>query len=78
MAKADDEKMYNLVCKDRFDEIDNNLKEILSLLRGHNNNPGVLEDIRTLKSRWKMIFGGFLIIITALVSQAARWIYGKF
>ena len=75
MANDIDEKMYSLVCKERFDNIDRGQKEILDLLRGKNSSPGLIDEVRTLKSRWTIIFGGMAILFGALITQIIRWLF---
>jgi len=77
MAKCD-EDMYHLVCKERFDNLDNKQDEIIGLLRGQNSSPGLVEEVRHLKSRWAVIFGFMVVIGTALTSQMLRWIFSFF
>ena len=78
MAKTEiEEKMYSLVCKERFDNIDQKQEQMLNLLRGSNGTPGMIEEIRILKSRWKMISIGILLMLSAFVTQLARWIFTK-
>jgi hypothetical protein len=67
-----DDKMYGLVCEKRFDSIDKKQDDILNLLRGKNCTPGLIDDVRTLKGRWKIIFGALTILFTALVVQIIR------
>jgi len=75
MAKTEDEKMYSLVCEKRFDIIDQKQEQVLNLLRGSNSTPGIIEELRVLKSRWKMISIGILMIMAAFVGQVAKWIF---
>ena len=77
MAKTDDE-MYHLICKERFDSIDSKQDQVIGLLRGQNSNPGLIEEVRHLKSRWAVIFGLMVVIGTALTSQMLRWIFSIF
>ena len=72
-----DEEMYGLICEKRFDRIDKQQEEILNLLRGNNGNPGLLDDMRQIKNRWKILVGIMVFLSSALVLQAIEWIAGK-
>ena len=74
MAKSDEE-MYHLVCKERFDGLDNKQDQIIGLLRGQNSKPGLIEEVRHLKTRWAFIFGFLVVTGTAFTSQMLRWIF---
>jgi len=75
MAKCE-EDMYRLICKERFDNIDIKQDQIIGLLRGQNSQPGLIEEVRHLKTRWAVIFGFLLVFGTALTSQIVRWVFG--
>jgi len=77
MAKCD-EDMYHLICKERFDTLDGKQDEIIGLLRGQDSKPGLIEEVRHLKTRWALIFGFLIVIGTALSSQTIRWIFSFF
>ena len=77
MAKTEDEKMYSLICKERFDDIADKQDEMLGLLRGANSTPGLVEEVRVLKSRWKMVSVGIVLVLSAFVTQIVRWIFTK-
>ena len=70
--------MYNIVCKERFDKIDASQEKIIDLLRGKNSTPGLIDEVRTLKSRWALIFGALAVLSTALVAQIIQWIFKVF
>lgn len=75
MAKIrDDEGMYEMVCKPNFNEIKESQKEIIGLLRGKNGDPGLLDDVRTLKARWKVIYGTAAIAGVAALKAVIAWI----
>lgn len=74
MAKTDDEGMYDRICRPNFDEIKLGQKEILGLLRGKNGDPGLLDDVRTLKARWKVIYGTAAIVAVAAVKAVIAWV----
>lgn len=74
MAKMDDEGMYELICKDKFKELIDGQNDIINLLRGKNGNPGLLDDVRTLKRRWKVIYGTAGIVSVAAVKTVVAWI----
>ncbi len=69
MAKCDDDNMYPMVCEPRFDRIDEKQEEMLSLLRGRNGNPGVLDDVRNLKKWHKATLGFAVFVGSAFVLQ---------
>ena len=69
-----EEKMYHLICKERFDHIDVGQQQIIDLLRGKNSAPGLIDEVRVLKARWNIIFGAMVIIFGALVTQLVHWI----
>ena len=69
------DKMYNLICKERFDKIDSSQDKIIDLLRGKNSTPGLIDEVRILKSRWTIIFGALAVLSTALVAQIIQWIF---
>ena len=72
--KSDDEKMYRLICKERFDNIDKSQQEIISLLRGKNGDPGLLDDVRDLKRRWTLIFAVVGVLSTVMITQLIQWL----
>ena len=77
MAK-EDQKMYELVCKDRFDKIDNKLDDISKKLFKGNGKPIDVriaeqnKDILTLKSRWKWMAGVLAGILIWVGKQIAE------
>ena len=76
MAKTGvDDEMYKLVCKQRFDTLDEKMDQVLILLKGDNGNAGLCEKVRVLSGRWKVMIGGFILVISAFVTQAIRWIF---
>ena len=66
-------EMYKLVCEDRFDNIDKKQQEMLDLLRGKNSSAGLVEKVRVLEGRWKVLLGGLGIVIFALIGQFVKW-----
>lgn len=47
-----DDKMYELVCNERFDKIDNKLTEISKTLKGTDgDSPGLCEQVRKVDGR---------------------------
>ena len=74
MAKEEKE-MYELICKSRFDSIDGKQDQVLDILRGKNSKPGLIDEVRTLKSRWAIIFGSLIVLFSALVTQLIRWLF---
>jgi len=69
-----EQEMYDLICKDRFDKIDEKLDQIDRKLSGNGllTRTAIIEkDIGRLKSYWKWTVG----IITALI---VKIVYGLF
>ncbi len=69
-----DEKMYNLICEKRFDNLDAKQDRILDLLKGKNGDPGLLDDVRTLKKRWVVIYGTAGIVFITLLREILPWL----
>jgi len=69
-----DDKMYHLICKERFDKIDSKQDEVLGLLRGKNGDPGLLDDVRTLKNRWKVIYGTAGAVALIVLRTVIVWV----
>ena len=70
--------MYDTVCKDRFDKLDKHNEDMLSILKGKNGDPGVLDQIREVKKFHRSI-AKFTIFIGAavlmqLIHGASTWI----
>ena len=77
MAKTSlDDEMYKLICEGRFDKLGEKVDIILSLLQGDNGTIGLCEKVRVLAGRWKIITGGFVLIVTAFVAQIVKWVFG--
>lgn len=76
-----DEEMYGIVCKERFDKIENMQEETLRILRGKNSDPGLVDDVRDLKKTYKRVVGGGIFILCTVFLQIIRsigeWILGK-
>ena len=64
-----------MFCEKRFDKIDDHQEQILNILKGKNGNPGLIDDVRQLKSRWMVIFGALIVVFSALGTQLAKWIF---
>jgi len=75
---ANDDKLYEMVCKDRFDKIDSHLEGISSLLRGKNGDPGLVEEVRGLKRVHKYVLGAIGFVACTGTVQVVRWISTKF
>ena len=71
----DSDKMYSLVCEKRFDSMEAKQDQVLDILRGKNSEPGLIEEVRTIKRRWKWIIGSGAVIVTALVTQLIQWLF---
>lgn len=62
------EKMYEMVCKDRFDKIDADNKEIKEALLG-NGHAGLSERVRTLEKAYSKIMAGGIFLLCAVGLQ---------
>lgn len=80
MAKECDNQMYEIVCKERFDDMKELQQETLRILKGKNSDPGLVDDVRALKKAHKRIVGGGIFILCAFALQIVRvisdWISG--
>jgi len=74
----DEQERFNEICKPRFDELVKGNREIIELLKGKNGDPGLLDDVRQLKSRWRSIFAAIGILFTAIIAQTIHWVWGLF
>lgn len=79
MAK-DEKEMYELICKDKFNELRGMQAETLRILKGENSKPGMVDDVRGLKKAYKRIIGGGIFVIAAIILQVIKflgdWISG--
>jgi len=77
----EDDKMYELICKERFDKIEEvmreNHKETVGILKGKNGDSGLCEEVRTLKRRWYYIGAATLFLVANLCLQAIEWLKCK-
>jgi hypothetical protein len=73
----EDEKMYEIICSKRFDKIDTQQQTTIDLIKGRNGNPGLLDDVRTLKAAHKKITATVVFVASALLLQAvhATWVW---
>lgn len=67
--------MYEIICSKRFDSMDNKQDQVLDILKGKNSKPGLIDEVRTLKSRWAIIFGALIVLFSALATQILRWLF---
>jgi len=74
----DEQERFSEICKPCFDELKRGNAEIIQLLKGKNGDPGLLDDVRQLKSRWKTIFAAIGVLFAAAVAQITHWIWGFF
>ncbi len=70
------EELYKLVCGKRFDKIDEAIKDIAGLLRGENDKPGLVEEVRSLKKFNKGVIGSVGFVVCVIVAQIINWISG--
>lgn len=72
---AEDEKeIYEMICKDKFDELKEMHAETQRILRGRDSEPGLVDDVRGLKKAYKRMMAGGLFILAAIVVQSIRFI----
>lgn len=67
--------MYETICKDRFDKMESLQNETLGLLRGHNGDPGLLDDMRAIKKAYKLVAGAIVFILSAVLLQGIETIW---
>jgi len=77
MTENKEEKMYELVCKEKFDRLLKGQDEIIKVLKGTNTTPGLCEQIRIVKARQKTWIGGVIFVLSITVAQFIRWIIAK-
>ena len=72
-----EDQMYELICKDRFDKIDESLEKLNEKLSG---NPGLVsrlaiveEQTKANTSRWKRVFGAIIALASAVIG---KFLYG--
>jgi hypothetical protein len=70
----ENKEMYELICKERFDTIDEKQDEILGILRGTNNNPGLCEQVRTNTKFNKTVLGFCVAIGLIFLTQFVVWL----
>jgi len=76
MAKECDNRMYGLVCRERFDRMESMQEETLRILRGVDSEPGLVDDVRGLKKANKRIWAGGVFILCAFVLEIVRAAWG--
>jgi len=70
----DENERYTLVCKERFDRLEDKLDEVMGLLRGRNSKPGLLDDMRMVKR----ISKAFCVGLAVIFAQMVAWVFRKF
>jgi hypothetical protein len=79
---AEEDKMYKLICSERFDKIDALQQATIDILRGSNGNPGLLDDVRAMKKAHKQVTAAVIFVVGAVSLQAIHvgwvWIAGFF
>jgi hypothetical protein len=58
--------MYEKVCKDRFDKLESLHNETIGLLRGRNGDPGLLDDMRTIKDKYAALMRKYKTVRAAV------------
>lgn len=74
MAKENEQRMYELVCERRFDELKEMHAETQRILKGKDTEPGLVDDVRGLKKAYRRIIGGGIFVLAAIVVQLVRFI----
>jgi hypothetical protein len=69
------EKMYEMVCKERFDKIDLDNKEIISTLKGTNGTPGLCERMRTMEKTYTKVIAAAIFVLCAVVLQIIETLF---
>jgi len=75
--KMDEAERYELVCKQQFDELKTDIREIRDLLKGKNGNAGVVDDVRGLKKFNKYICAAVIFFICTGLGQLIHWVFMK-
>jgi hypothetical protein len=65
---------YDLVCKEKFDDLASGQKEILGLLRGANGRAGLVERVRLLEKISKALAAAAVFFLGVLAVEGAAWI----
>ena len=75
MTPKNEAEMYELICRSRFDSLDQKQDKMLSILKGENGDPGLLDDVRAIKKTHKLIKAGLVFVLCGFVLQAvsAGW-----
>ena len=73
--EIEDDEMYQLICKGRFDAADKQRAEIISLLKGNGNQPGLCERVRRNTRNCRAIIGAGVFVITIGCVEMIRLIY---
>ena len=69
--------IYELVCKNKFDDIIRRQDEMLGLLRGKNDNPGLVDKVRWLERVYKALVGAVCFVLGVFTVQAVAWLFEK-
>lgn len=76
--KVKEVDMYETVCRERFDELAAGQKELIALLRGHNGDAGLLDDMRAIKKAYRLVIGAVVFILGALTIQGVDHVWHWF
>lgn len=66
--------MYNLVCEKQFKTLTQKQDEMLALMRGHNSNPGLLDEVRSIKKVHHAFYAGFILVLSTILVQVIVWL----
>lgn len=56
-------------------EIKKDVKSLVTLLRGANSNPGLVDKVRDHERLIRYLGGGLVLVIGGLVTQLIRWAF---
>jgi len=75
---TEDDKMYQLVCKGRFDDLSTDIKRVLTILEGKNGGKGLCEQVR-LNTRFNKILTAVAVFLCSVfIYQAAAWLQDRY
>ena len=72
-----EEQMYELVCREKFEHILSKQDQTLKLLRGTNNEPGLMDRVRWLERIYKAVIGAIGFVLGVLTIQAILYVFSK-
>lgn len=70
----DDRERYEEICQPAFASIEGKVDEILRVLKGANDTPGLCERVRNLEKARATNVKLFWAVIIAILAQIASWV----